>query len=109
MPYNTSIVANSDLISSCHGTFNTKTSSVTTQTEIIIYSSDRQIHPLQNQMRLIACRLSGEITKMKEFREMQPISYLHLGEEVRRSNMQHTSVNGFCFVTKGRLIQYTQL
>lgn len=42
MPYNTSIVANSDLVSSCHGTFNTKTSSVTTQTEIIIYSSDRQ-------------------------------------------------------------------
>jgi hypothetical protein len=51
--------------------------------------------PLQNQMRLIACRLSGEITKVKEFREMQSISYLHLGEEVRRSNMQHTSVNGF--------------
>jgi hypothetical protein len=42
-----------------------------------------KIHPLQNQMRLIACRLSGEITKVKEFREMQPISYLHLGEEVR--------------------------
>lgn len=42
MPYNTSIVANSDLVSSCHGTFNTKTSSVTTQTEIIIYSSNRQ-------------------------------------------------------------------
>jgi hypothetical protein len=39
---------------------------------------------------------------------MQPISYLHLGEEVRRSNMQHTSVNGFCTVTKGRLIQYAQ-
>ena len=50
-----------------------------------------KIHPLQNQMRLIACRLSGEITKVKEFREMQPISYLHLGEEVRRSNIQHTS------------------
>jgi hypothetical protein len=68
-----------------------------------------KIHPLQNQMRLIACRLSGEITKVKEFREMQPISYLHLGEEVHRSNMQHTSVNGFCSVTKGRLIQYAQL
>jgi hypothetical protein len=54
-----------------------------------------KIHPLQNQMRLIACRLSGEITKVKEFREMQPTSCLHLGEEVRRSNMQHTSVNGF--------------
>jgi hypothetical protein len=52
-----------------------------------------KIHPLQNQMRLIACRLSGEITKVKEFREMQPTSYLHLSEEVRRSNMQHTSVN----------------
>ena len=72
MLYNTSIVANSDLVSSCHGTF-------------------KKIHPLQNQMRLVACRLSGEITKVKEFREMQPISYLHLHEEVRRSNIQHTS------------------
>jgi hypothetical protein len=34
---------------------------------------------------------------------------IHLGEEVRRSNMQHTSVNGFCSVTQGRLIQYAQL
>jgi hypothetical protein len=68
-----------------------------------------KIHPLQNKMRLIACRLSGEITKVKELREMQPTSYLHLDEEVRRSNMQHTSVNGFCSVTKGRLIQYAQL
>jgi hypothetical protein len=103
MPYNTSIVANSDLVSSCHGTFNTKTSSVTTQTEIIIYSQTDKIHPLQNQMRLIACRLSGEGEGISRI----AINIL-LASWRRSTQKQYATyiVNGFCSVTKGRLIQF---
>jgi hypothetical protein len=67
MPYNTSIVANSDLVSSCHGTFNTKTSYVTTQTQIIIYSSDRQNSSITksnapDSMSTIKGKLNASIT-----------------------------------------------
>ena len=66
-------------------------------------------HPLTNQIRLMACRISGQITKTKEFQKKQPKSYLHLGEEVQRNSMHITSVDGFVSVTKGRLIRFVQL
>ena len=70
--------------------------------------SDR-IHPLHGQLRLIACRLSGQTMKVREFQEKQPESFLHLGEEVQRNNMHIMLRNGFVSVTKGRLIHFIQL
>jgi hypothetical protein len=52
-----------------------------------------KIHPLEKQMRLIACHLSGKISKTKEFHLKLPISSLRLRDLVRKNNIQFTSKN----------------
>jgi hypothetical protein len=68
-----------------------------------------KIHPLEKQMRLIACHLSGKISKNKEFHLKLPISSLRLGDIVRKNNIQFTSKIGFNSVVKGRSVQFLQL
>lgn len=68
-----------------------------------------KLHPLRNQIRLIACRLSGIDSKVKEFQRTLPVSYLRLGEQVQKSNTQYILENGIISVTKGKLIHYNHL
>ena len=52
-------------------------------------------HPLWKKMQLIACLVSGKVSKQKEFSH---------GESQRETNMMYTSGNGCCSVVKGTLI-----
>ncbi|XP_060064741.1 uncharacterized protein LOC132545090 [Ylistrum balloti] len=66
------------------------------------------IHPLQN-LRLIACRLSGKVSKNEEFhRSLQTLSS-PLGGNQLKSNMGSISANGCHFVVGDRLIHFVHL
>ena len=56
----------------------------------LLWIPQKKIHRLAKQMRLIACRLSGKITKTKEFHLKLPLSSLRLGDLVRKNNIQFT-------------------
>jgi hypothetical protein len=78
-----------------------------THTQHTIIENSRngeKIHPLYIQLNLIACRLSGQIWKTKEFQIKLPKSYWLLGEAVRKNNILHTPSDGFIVVVKDRLI-----
>ncbi|VDI58208.1 Hypothetical predicted protein [Mytilus galloprovincialis] len=68
-----------------------------------------KIHPLHNQLKFLACRLSGKIWKTKAFQTRLPKSFWRLGETVRKSNTQLMSSNGSVSVVKGKLIHFNQL
>lgn len=68
-----------------------------------------KIHPLYNQIRLLACRLSGKIWKIREFQKRLPESYWHLGEILLKNNMLHMSSDGLVSVVRNRLIQFYRL
>ena len=66
-------------------------------------------HPLHKKMRLIACLLSGNPSKTKDFLNQQPTLSCLPGDQVQRLNMTHTLKDGFCSVLKGKLIQFHHL
>ena len=48
--------------------------------KLLTIPETNKVHPLESQMRLIACRLSGKISETKEFHQKLPISLWHLGD-----------------------------
>lgn len=69
----------------------------------------RKIHPLHRKLNLMACRLSGKVSKVDMYLQKQPISLCHLGDLGHRSSTQPTSKDGFSTVVKGRLIHFNQI
>ena len=67
------------------------------------------VHSLHRRMRLIACRISGEPTRQREFRRRQLTSLPHLGDRAPRNSMAPIFTNGLHFVTKGILITINRL
>jgi hypothetical protein len=61
-----------------------------------------KIHPLHSHLNLIACRLSGQILKTKEFQIKLPKSYWLLGEAVRKKQYATYTKRWlyFCSLTK---------
>ncbi|XP_072039807.1 uncharacterized protein [Amphiura filiformis] len=66
-------------------------------------------HPLHNKLVLLACRLSGDAMKIKDFqKKLRTLSPLH-GESPLRNNIKYTLTNGWSFVTGGKLILCKQM
>ena len=80
---------------------------VTKQT-LVIPNRDN-VHPLANQLMLVACRLSGNPLKTEEFQRNQPISLWRPGKNQQKSNMRSILENGFCSVVKNRSVQFIQI
>ena len=76
---------------------------------ILSLVNSQRVHPLMNKLHLVACRLSGDPIKSETFRAKLRTSFSHLGVEEPRNNILHISRNGFCSVTKNKLIQFIQM
>jgi hypothetical protein len=70
----------------------------------LVHSKER--HPLRKSIVMMACRLSGDISKTRAFRQMLPISSWHLGEAVQRNSTRLSIKDGFLSVVKGKLISF---
>ena len=65
----------------------------------------KQKHPLQGRMNLMACHLSGNPSRSKEFLNGQLKFSLVPGEMGLRNNIKFTSNGGEVIVVQGKLIQ----
>ena len=68
-----------------------------------------KVHPLHSKLRLLACHLSGNHSKVKAFQNKLPISLLGPGKVEQSSNTKHILTNGPFSVVKGKLIQFVPL
>lgn len=63
-------------------------------------------HPLAGQLKLMACHLSGQPSKIREFHQLlRNLSSAH-GEEVHKNNTGHTGTNGNVMLVKNLLIPF---
>ena len=62
------------------------------------------LHPLRNQLKLMACKLSGKASSREAFQTRLQRSSSNPGLMERKSNIDHTSNSGLTFVVNGRLI-----
>ena len=68
-----------------------------------------KIHPLVNRLHLMACRISGKRSKTENFQKSLLKSLWHRGDDPPKSNIHHTSGNGFSSVVKGKQIFFRPL
>lgn len=76
--------------------------------DLLQLPSMEMLHPLHRKLKLVACLLSGNTSETREFRsKLFPSSQLP-GERAHRNSMIHTTESGAYFVTKGKLIPFSQ-
>lgn len=68
-----------------------------------------KVHPLVNRLHLMACRISGNRLKAENFQKNLLKSSWRRGDDPLKSNIHHTSGNGFSSVVKGRQIFFRPL
>lgn len=75
--------------------------------DLLILPQSETLHPLRNQMRLMACLLSGNTMKQEEYRSQLLDCSWHPGEEVLRNNTLGTSKKwtAFCLERKVNHLQ----
>jgi hypothetical protein len=66
-------------------------------------------HPLARKLQLMACRLSGQPWRVKEFHNRLKNSSSTPGGKVPRNNIRHTGTNGKSLVVNNLLIPFTYL
>ncbi|CAB4027168.1 Hypothetical predicted protein [Paramuricea clavata] len=72
-------------------------------------SEPQRIHPLSKTIRLLLCKVSGDYSRVKDFRTQLHVSYYSPGEMVLGNSIQHTCDSGNSTVISGRLIPFQQL
>ena len=68
-----------------------------------------ETHPILRKSRLVACRLSGDNSKNREFRRKLQIPSCHPGEKEQGDNMNLYIKNGFFFVMNGMKVPFHNL
>ena len=76
---------------------------------LLTQSHNGALHPLRNQLQLIACKLSGERSNREAFQAKLPISSSNLGLLEPRNNINHISRSGLNLVMEGRAIHMIHL
>ena len=66
-------------------------------------------HPLHSRLELMVCKLSGIPCLSAIFRQKLPRSSCALGAKVHTDSTKYTSISGYSFVAKGRIIQCVPL
>lgn len=68
-----------------------------------------KIHPLHKTLTLIACRLSGNLSKLKTFQQkLSTLSCSH-GDIIHRSSMLPLSKDGYYSVVRGKVMPFIRL
>ena len=73
-----------------------------------LMNSDK-IHPLAQKLQLMACRVSGKHSLIKDFQRTLPVSLWHHGVMEPKNNMLRLFKDGCAFVVKDRLISLIPL
>lgn len=68
-----------------------------------------QEHPLGKKLTLLACQVSGKISKVEDFLKHQQKYLCPRGKIPRKNSMVHLSTNGLSTVVKGKLIKLKHL
>ena len=76
---------------------------------LLTKSHNGTLHPLRNQLRLMACKLSGERSNREAFQAKLLISSSNLGLLEPRNNINHISRSGLNLVMEGRAIHMIHL
>ena len=71
--------------------------------------SPQTLHPLRKKLTMLACLLSGSLSRTEEFRRKLLSSSWPPGGMGQRNNTVPTSQNGKTFVIKGKLIPFNHL
>ena len=79
------------------------------QTLLTLAHKPGERHPLRGKLNLIACRLSGNLSKTREFQRQQPTLSCSPGESQPRDSMCATLTDGLASVVKNRLIRFDRL
>jgi len=66
-------------------------------------------HPLHKKLQLIACKISFNTIKIREFQSEQPRFCYNHGGRLQEDSTPYTSTNGKFTVVKGRLITFKQV
>ena len=75
----------------------------------LLLSSRSTIHPLYPKFRLMACHLSGKVSKTKEFQRSLVRQSLQYGDLPPTHSMCLLSKSGISFVLKGKSISTVHL
>ena len=67
------------------------------------------VHPLGKRLRLAAMRISGDPLKREVFRRGLQTFYATPGELARRSNIDGTWIDGWNFVSDGKMIRFVRM
>jgi len=73
---------------------------------LLINQISNEPHPLHKKLRLISCRISYDITKIKAFQAGLPRYYYNPGAQQPDDSMQSTLISGRHTVVKGKLITF---
>ncbi|XP_045175553.2 uncharacterized protein LOC123536429 [Mercenaria mercenaria] len=68
-----------------------------------------KVHNLQNKLKLLACRLSGNHLETERFQKRLPMSLWQPGRIQQSLSTLFTSESGLFSVVNNRLIQFSQL
>lgn len=67
------------------------------------------LHPLRHKLQMVACRLSGNVCKSREFREKLKTLSWHPGDRLQRNSISLTYIGGSSFVCNGEVIPSLQM
>lgn len=77
--------------------------------EVLYLPGTQKVHPLVNQLTLVACRLSSNHLKRETFLKNQPTSLWHPGNLLPENSTRYTLRSGFSSVVNNKLIQFKLL
>ena len=76
---------------------------------LLTIPQSEKVHPLHKKLRLMACRLSGNVIQTRNFLQKQPASSLSLGDLGHKDSTLVTLKSGLYSVVKGKLIHFVAL
>lgn len=79
------------------------------QERLLTQPATGELHPLRHKLRLVACRVSGKVSKPQKFRTRLLTSSWQHGVQAPKNSMRLTSENGWTFVAGGVKIGVTLL
>lgn len=73
--------------------------------DVLVQPTTGEYHPLHNHLCLLACRLSGNQSRVQDYQRRLRGSYCQLGDNLPKDSTTFTLGNGWSFANKGELIR----
>jgi len=76
---------------------------------LLVHPTLKVRHPLEDKLKIVVCKVSGEPLENEAFRKRLPTSLCHLGNQAPKSSTVHSLTDGFHTVVKNKLISFQHL